>query len=53
MRRLGVESVSIDDLAAFISGMQETHRTEFMEQENVFAMALQQLDRHDSDDELT
>jgi hypothetical protein len=52
-RGRGVESVPIDDRAAFISGMQETHRTEFMEQENVFAMALQQLDRHDSDDELT
>jgi hypothetical protein len=55
MRRLGVESVSIDDLAAFIaiSGMQAIHRTEFMEQENIFTMALQQLDVHDSDDELT
>jgi hypothetical protein len=55
MRRLGVESVSTDDLAAFIaiSGMQEIHRTEFMEQENLFTMALQQLDGHDSADELT
>ena len=52
MKRLGVEHVSIEDLAAFIaiSGMQETHRTNFMAQENIYTLAMQHLEDDASDD---
>ena len=49
MIRLGVQSISMSDLAAIITlkGMNESHRIEFLQQENALALTLDTLDHED------
>ena len=59
MIRLGVQSISMSDLAAIITlkGMNESHRIEFLQQENALALTLENLENDEesmgetSDDE--
>ena len=47
MIRLGVQSMSMSDLAAIITlkGMNENHRIEFLQQENALALTLENLEQ--------
>ena len=49
MIRLGVQSITMSDLAAIITlkGMNETHRIEFLQQENALALTLENLEFED------
>lgn len=52
MIRLGVQSISMSDLAAIITlkGMNEKHRVEFLQQENALELTLDTLDTEEDDE---
>ena len=51
MIRLGVQSISMSDLAAIITlkGMNESHRIEFLQQENALELTLETLDQDEEE----
>ena len=53
MIRMGVQSISMSDLAAIITlkGMNENHRIEFLQQENALELTLDTLDKDDDVDD--